>query len=374
MFKRLLIIINENLDSYSAFIADICDTNQYRSLILTVDELLTDKFKSQITEHRVFDVCIAIETSHFKKHEQEIRTFFQSIYNAPFINILQFYTDITQYKALIANNKTENSFFLHLDCEPMKVFICFSAYLNDFFIKSTMSYRLSDYIFQSFKGVVDSELLKMRNMEVQKLNAELERRNRTDPLTDLYNRTALYEFLEKERKHAILELSKLNQSDLENELENDQYSERRKRNPVEDKDGNLIIFAVMMIDLDNFKKVNDTYGHLTGDIVLKTLGKIFKREGVLREQDIEGRFGGEEFIVILPGTNSLNAIGPAKRLMQELNSHAFTAPGFPEFKVTMSIGISEYQHSDKSGDDIIQRADKALYLAKEQGRNRIILY
>jgi diguanylate cyclase (GGDEF)-like protein len=238
--------------------------------------------------------------------------------------------------------------------------------------KSILANRLADYIYHSFKEVVYYEMLKKQKMDIEELNKELARKNKIDNLTNIYNRRALFEFLEKEKSRTLRNIQKLGGQEL--------YL-AENTSPVdmeEDFEEDVIeyfgIFSIMMIDLDHFKKINDTHGHLVGDKVLKTIGKLLQKEGIFRDQDIAGRFGGEEFIVILPNTNANNALGPAMRLAAELDKIEFTSSNNRKFKVTLSIGISEYHPSDKDNEAIIYRADQAMYYAKEHGRNQIIIY
>ena len=125
----------------------------------------------------------------------------------------------------------------------------------------------------------------------------------------------------------------------------------------------------VMLDLDNFKKVNDTYGHLTGDRVLKGLARILQER--LRSTDIIGRYGGEEFGIIFPNTSLENG----KDLMNELREDFGRTPQYCEdtpFYVTFSCGIAAYPNFEKAV-TISEAADRALYRAKEEGRNRVVL-
>lgn len=121
--------------------------------------------------------------------------------------------------------------------------------------------------------------------------------------------------------------------------------------------------SVIMVDIDHFKKFNDTYGHQYGDEVLKTVAGILSSN--LRDSDILGRFGGEEFVIFLPGTALKEAVKIAERLRQNVEKYPMAKE-----KVTISLGVSECVHED-SLDSVIERADKALYRAKENGRNRV---
>lgn len=125
--------------------------------------------------------------------------------------------------------------------------------------------------------------------------------------------------------------------------------------------------AILMIDLDHFKKVNDNYGHPAGDRVLKGFAHL--TNGTLREVDRFGRLGGEEFAILLPDTDAAGALRYAERLRNNIASATFsTEQG--DISVTISIGISLFQADDQTVQTIISRADNALYRAKQQGRNR----
>ncbi|MBL3590230.1 MAG: GGDEF domain-containing protein [gamma proteobacterium endosymbiont of Lamellibrachia anaximandri] len=129
-------------------------------------------------------------------------------------------------------------------------------------------------------------------------------------------------------------------------------------------------FCLLLADIDHFKKFNDTYGHLVGDKVLRFVGLTLKR--CLKGQDMAARYGGEEFAVILPQTALGGAIIAAEQIRKAVSSGELkdkrTNQGYG--KVTISIGIAQF-YMNGSPDELIQSADKALYLAKERGRNRV---
>jgi diguanylate cyclase (GGDEF)-like protein len=116
------------------------------------------------------------------------------------------------------------------------------------------------------------------------------------------------------------------------------------------------------------------HGHLVGDEVLRTIGKLLLDQGILRKSDLPGRFGGEEFIIVLPETQVKRALGPAQRLIQALKEIRFKGKNQINFTVTLSVGISELRKGEGSSDIVIHRADKALYYAKEHGKDRAIIY
>ncbi len=133
----------------------------------------------------------------------------------------------------------------------------------------------------------------------------------------------------------------------------------------------------IMTDIDFFKKVNDTYGHAVGDCVLKNVARTIKKE--LRENDIPARYGGEEFAILLPHTTLEEATLVAQRLRcaiekKKINIEEYNIEGTKQLNVTISIGVSAYNKAQKEPEQLYQNADKALYEAKEGGRNRVVVY
>ncbi|MCP4713510.1 MAG: GGDEF domain-containing protein [Deltaproteobacteria bacterium] len=128
--------------------------------------------------------------------------------------------------------------------------------------------------------------------------------------------------------------------------------------------------AVLMMDLDHFKQVNDTCGHLSGSFVLQEVGKIIL--GNIRQFDIAARYGGEEFVVYLPDTGKDEALFPAERIRSVIEAHLFKH-NTHTIRITISIGISHYPDHAITLDELIQAADTVLYKAKEEGRNRVYI-
>ncbi len=126
--------------------------------------------------------------------------------------------------------------------------------------------------------------------------------------------------------------------------------------------------SVLMVDIDHFKKINDDFGHMLGDDVLRLASAIFVRN--LRKVDVVCRYGGEEFAVVLPATQGASAAAVASKLRRAVGNNHF--PGVP-YPVTVSIGVSEFPTNGITRDDIVRAADTALYEAKESGRNRVCL-
>jgi diguanylate cyclase (GGDEF)-like protein len=129
--------------------------------------------------------------------------------------------------------------------------------------------------------------------------------------------------------------------------------------------------AMLLTDIDHFKKVNDTYGHPTGDAVLKRVAAILKASA--RKIDIVARYGGEEFALVLEGTDRAGARQLAERIREEVSGQTFESSKGP-FKATLSLGVSVYPDDGKVKQDIIACADKALYAAKHAGRNRTVCH
>jgi two-component system cell cycle response regulator len=127
-------------------------------------------------------------------------------------------------------------------------------------------------------------------------------------------------------------------------------------------------FSVLMIDIDHFKRINDTYGHATGDQAIKAVAEVCDK--ALRPQDILARYGGEEFVLTLPHTDAEGASVVAERIRQTVERIELAAEPGP-VRFTVSIGISTYQ-KDMPLEQIVGRADEALYKAKQSGRNRVV--
>ncbi|HAU1182975.1 diguanylate cyclase [Legionella pneumophila serogroup 1] len=160
-----------------------------------------------------------------------------------------------------------------------------------------------------------------------------------DPLTGLYNRRYLEDFLFKQLHQA----------------------ERTKAS-----------FAILMLDLDHFKKINDTFGHDAGDLVLKELGQILNSD--IRLGDIASRYGGEEFVLLLYDIDAQAAKMKAENLRSAISNLQVKYGAQPVGQITASIGISVYPDDAKSLAELIEAADKALYQAKNKGRNKVILF
>lgn len=154
----------------------------------------------------------------------------------------------------------------------------------------------------------------------------------TDKLTQTYNRLHLENILAKETQRA------------------NRYGE---------------IYSVIIMDIDNFKSVNDNYGHDAGDKILISVVEILKSR--IRQTDVLGRWGGEEFLIICPKSDMDQAYIVAQKLRVAIQEHEFPIIG----RLTCSFGVSQYRSKDKNSDAVIKKADEALYVSKESGRNMV---
>jgi diguanylate cyclase (GGDEF)-like protein len=128
--------------------------------------------------------------------------------------------------------------------------------------------------------------------------------------------------------------------------------------------------SVLVTDVDHFKKVNDTYGHAAGDDVLKGVASILAQEA--RTADVVGRYGGEEFVVLMTSTDTVGAAAAAERIRQRIEATEFHTNAGP-LRVTLSIGVASHPHHGQNLETLVHSADGALYRAKHQGRNRVVV-
>ncbi|MDO8747441.1 MAG: diguanylate cyclase [Thermodesulfovibrionales bacterium] len=184
---------------------------------------------------------------------------------------------------------------------------------------------LFSFAFQAFQSLV--------------LHEEIARLAVTDGLTGLYNHRAFQEKLSEETNRA------------------ERYFKT---------------FSLIMLDLDHFKSFNDIYGHQTGDLALKEISKIIKNE--LRTVDFPARYGGEEFIIILPETSVDSALIVAERIRHATAEYQFMSQSGERLLLTVSVGVACYPDDATPKEDLIKKADRALYFAKDRGRNMVCTY
>lgn len=177
-------------------------------------------------------------------------------------------------------------------------------------------------------------LVQERTHELEILNRELQNLATTDALTQIANRSSLDEVL----KHSI--------------AENERYQRP---------------FSMVMIDIDFFKKINDTHGHLVGDMVLKTVAQLIKSQ--IRSVDTVGRWGGEEFVIVYREIECQGAYALAENIRQSVEKYPFEGLE----RITISLGVAQYR-TGTSAEELLKQADNALYHSKEHGRNKVTSY
>jgi diguanylate cyclase (GGDEF)-like protein len=186
-----------------------------------------------------------------------------------------------------------------------------------------------------------------------------------DALTHLSNRVI------QELEEAKEQLTDQSYRDFLTGLYNRRYFYELAKNFVHLFKRERKIFSIISIDIDKFKIINDTYGHAIGDQVIKALADILLRS--TRKSDIVSRFGGEEFIILLPSTTKKGAYELAEKLRRLVAATEIEIDKQRSISFTISLGVDEIAEDDKSVDNVLQRSDSALYFAKREGRNRVVL-
>lgn len=205
---------------------------------------------------------------------------------------------------------------------------------DGFLAKPYNEVDLNVTIYAALRTKALQDELRLRNKQTEELLTRVEYLAITDPLTGLYNRRFFDNVLKKE----LTESKRYGQS-----------------------------VTCLMMDIDHFKQINDTYGHETGDSVLKEIAESLKT--LLREVDTIARWGGEEFIVMMPHTDVNGALVPASRILKTIANRIFTK--IPDEHITVSIGLACSGETQNTPDILVNSADLALYEAKRNGRNRI---
>ncbi|WP_455755835.1 transporter substrate-binding domain-containing diguanylate cyclase [Sulfurimonas sp.] len=194
------------------------------------------------------------------------------------------------------------------------------------------------FIFMAI-GVYHNRKLSLVNKQLENLQEKLQEQANRDPMTNLYNRRYFHDVA-----NDITHIAKRKETDT----------------------------GIIMIDIDNFKSINDKYGHSIGDSVIKQLGLLLIEH--TRESDIVARFGGEEFVVLLPNTDIDGSMHIASILREVVQKESIYIDENNFLKYTVSLGVDNMLHEDKDIEKTLNRADEALYAAKNSGKNKVVRY
>jgi diguanylate cyclase (GGDEF)-like protein len=222
--------------------------------------------------------------------------------------------------------------------------IVITSYMSIPMAVEAMKEGAYDYITKPF-NVDEIRMVILHALERQKLLEEVKEKEvykelaLIDELTRIYNRRYFEEILTREIDRAM------------------RYPQK---------------FSLLMTDIDDFKKYNDTYGHLAGDKILKEVAHILFYKS--RKTDLAARFGGEEFVVITPHTDKEGASILAVRMLDLVSNRDYILDDSTETKVSISIGVATFPDDANNKEDLIKTSDKALYQAKKLGKNRICLF
>ncbi|SMP03653.1 diguanylate cyclase [Desulfurobacterium pacificum] len=223
--------------------------------------------------------------------------------------------------------------------------------------------------------------LKQKEDSVREVKDNIEDRNIKDMLsfiiTELQTIRAQNNELKKKLEESNQQIKKLTKeleesrkeasTDFLTQVANRASFDRALSDMVKDFYNRNYPFALLMIDIDNFKQINDTYGHQAGDYVLQELARVIKQQ--LRARDIVARYGGEEFAIILPGVTFSQAVKIAERIRKSVEKHLFKYRD-KVIPVTISVGVA-VMRDGLDEVSIVEKADKALYLAKRAGKNQV---
>ena len=263
-----------------------------------------------------------------KEFDEEFEYKTKSILTAPLIDTINNKT----IGVLQLINKKENEKIIPFTQED-KEFISLSSY---FIVLSIINEKNKIKDLEKINLELEDKI-HLRTKELLDTQVKLQEQVHTDPLTNLYN-----------RRHF-------------NDVNKSLFSmAQRSTSPL----------TVLLIDIDNFKNINDNFGHQIGDIVIKSLANIFIN--TIRQSDIAIRYGGEEFLILLSSTNLHQAEILAEKIRANVNNTKIKYSGSKELSFTISLGLSTVKENDVDINATIQNADKALYIAKESGKNQTI--
>lgn len=239
-------------------------------------------------------------------------------------------TDIIEiYIPILKNNKFQSAFELYYDI---------SKEMNQFNELSSIIMKVNIFgsLLASFLLYIVAYITSRKNLEIKKYQEKLKTQAHTDALTNLYNRRYFFEMA-----RFLMNVSQRNKEKI----------------------------SICIIDIDNFKKINDTYGHIMGDYVIKTLAS--ELTALTRNSDMVVRYGGEEFVILFPNTDIYGAQSISNKICKHIEALTVSLDKI-KLNFSISIGISEYKDA-QCLDTFVHNADTALYTAKNSGKNRVVI-
>ena len=264
-------------------------------------------------------------------------TFFSGGFESPVIVLFIFYIMISTF--LIFYKKALRNTIIAIGVIMVMFFSNEGALLSSQQLTTMLAFNVI-LLFAFFISLFLSRNLRENEKVLQELLKKTSTLSITDGLTKLYNQSHFFRLLDME---------------------------------VEQSQRYNLSFSLIIFDVDFFKNYNDNMGHIRGSAALCRIGEIMR--GVFRASDILAKYGGDEFVVILPTTDRVGAFLAADRLRETVEGEPFEgSEKQPTGSVTLSLGLASFPEHGSSGEEILEHADKALYLAKEKGRNRVVIY
>ncbi len=299
-------------------------------------------------------VLLASAKKSVAENTQKIK---EIIYQSPYPVLI---SRISDDKIIVANENAQNLFGIYVeDLEKYK--------LKDFFADQSARKKLSE-VLELGHGVKEFEFLADTQSAFSPFWL-----SSSASIIDYDSNPSLYmafqDITSRKNKESILKEQAL--KDPLTGIYNRRYFEDMSTQKIKESKKLKETFAILMLDADHFKNVNDTYGHKSGDNVLITLANICDK--ALRDNDIAARFGGEEFVLFLSDIDEQKAVTVANRLRESISKLVVKSDNNEDIKFTVSIGVCSSAHSNDLS-TLIKNADLALYKAKENGRNRVEAY